>query len=168
MFAIFHFITNRVCTVTCIIGVCTIINKAGKLCKIIDENKVDGYKIGFDKIMLESIDDINKSVDSVIYISMSLHKILFISYDILSGNKVIKKDKDGKVILINKNKLNQDYKNKINELSEKVKLYEKELNHIKTNNTEENTESTYSDVSEDEKSDSDNSNDENKKEFTLE
>ena len=153
---------------TSCIGVITIVNKIGKFCKIIDENKKDGFKLGFDALMLDSIDEINKCVESVSTITNNLNKILFILYDITVGNKFIKKDKDGKIIICNKSKVFNGYKNKIDELSSKVKKYQEELTKIKSNkknnsNTENNeltndsessdvvseNDSTYSDVSSD-------------------
>lgn len=147
MLAIIHLITNSIFTVTSIIGVVTIINKIGKLCKVIDENKKDGYKIGFDKLMLDSIDEMNRCVDSVSFIAIGANKIFFISYDIVTGNKFIKKDKDGKIIICTKTKLDSSYKTKINELNSRVKKYQDELNKIKKDNTSPN--STCSEVSDD-------------------
>ena len=163
MIAIIHLLVNSFMIGTSCIGVITIINKVGKLCKFIDENRKDGFKIGFDALMLDSVDEINKCVESVGSITHNLNKILFILYDISVGNKCIKKDKDGKIIILNKSKIFDGYKNKIDELSNRVKKYQEELNKIKcdkknNSKTEEtdsspensNTESdsTYSDISE--------------------
>ena len=155
MLAIIHLITNSIFTVTSIIGIVTIINKFGILCKIIDENKNDGYKLGFDKLMLDSIDEINRCVDSITFISVRINKIFVISYDIIIGNKFIKKDKGGKVIICTKSNLDSSYKTKINELNSRVKKYQDELNKIKKNKIENDgpsnnsSNSTYSDVSDD-------------------
>lgn len=155
MLAIIHLITNSIFTVTSIIGIVTIINKFGVLCKVIDENKKDGYKIGFDKLMLDSIDEINRCVDSVTFIAVGANKIFVISYDIITGNKFIKKDKDGKIIICTKSKLDSSYKTKINELNSRVKKYQDELHKIKKNKVEKDgslnssSNSTYSNVSDD-------------------
>ena len=155
MLAIIHLITNSIFTVTSIIGIVTIINKFGILCKVIDENKNDGYKLGFDKLMLDSIDEINRCVDSITFIAVGINKIFVISYDIMIGNKFIKKDKDGKIIICTKTKLDSSYKTKINELNSRVKKYQDELNKIKKNKIENDrssnnsSNSTYSDVSDD-------------------
>lgn len=93
MSAIFNLLANILMTGTSIIGVATIINKVGKFCKIVDENKKDGFKIGFDTVMLESINDINNCVESISTISNNSTKIACILYDILVGNKYIKKIK---------------------------------------------------------------------------
>ena len=133
MSAIFNLLANIVITGTSIIGFGTIINKIGKFCKIIEENKKDGFKLGFDSVMLESINDMNNCVESVSTISTNLNKIIFIIYDLSIGNKFIKKDKDGKIIVCNKLKVYSGFKEKINELNSKVKKYEQELSKIKKN-----------------------------------
>jgi hypothetical protein len=179
MSAIFNLLANILMTGTSIIGVATIINKVGKFCKIVDENKKDGFKIGFDTIMLESINDINNCVESITTISNNSSKILFILYDITVGNKYVKKDKDGKIIICSKLKVYSGFKDKIQELNSKVKKYQDELTKLKknkkTNNDEEKddndknensdessdelsikNENTYSDVSSDSDEESDN------------
>ena len=189
MSAIFNLLANVLMTGTSIIGIATIINKVGKFCKIVDENKKDGFKIGFDTVMLESINDINNCVESISTISNNSTKIACILYDILVGNKYIKKDKDGKVIICSKLKVYSGFKDKINELNTKVKKYQEELSKLKTNKetkeTKENNDlkndessdnssnSDYSEVSSDDESDyeSKKDNDKNKNnndEFYLE
>ena len=178
MSAIFNLLGNILMTGTSIIGIATIINKVGKFCKIVDENKKDGFKIGFDTIMLESINDINNCVESISTISNNSSKILCILYDISVGNKYVKKDKDGKIIICSKLKVYSGFKDKIEELNSKVKKYQDELTKLKKNKKTKNdgekddedsddscdeleessikNENTYSDVSSDEESDSDN------------
>ena len=133
MSAIFNLLANILMTGTSIIGVATIINKVGKFCKIVDENKKDGFKIGFDTIMLESINDINNCVESISTISNNSSKILCILYDISVGNKYVKKDKDGKIIICSKLKVYSGFKDKIEELNSKVKKYQDELTKLKKN-----------------------------------
>jgi hypothetical protein len=193
MSAIFNLLANILMTGTSIIGVATIINKAGKFCKILDENKKDGFKIGFDTIMLESINDINNCVEAISTLSNNSTKIACILYDILVGNKYIKKDKDGKIIICSKLKVYSGFKDKIQELNSKVKKYQEELTKLKKNKKDVNEdkdlsvndsesekssvkeENTYSDVSSDDElsEDSDNDDKNNKKknnndEFYLE
>lgn len=81
--------------------------------------------------MIDSIDELNKCVESISIISGNIGKICIIIYDISVGNKFIKKDKNGKIIICNKSKLYSGYKDKIDELKNKVKKYEKELKKIK-------------------------------------
>lgn len=187
MSAIFNLLANILMTGTSIIGIATIINKVGKFCKIVDENKKDGFKIGFDTIMLESINDINNCVESISTISNNSSKILCILYDISVGNKYVKKDKDGKIIICSKLKVYSGFKNKIEELNSKVKKYQDELTKLKKNKKTSNNgekddedldnscneseessiknENTYSDVSSDsdEELDSDNNQRKNSK-----
>ncbi len=116
-----------------VIGVGTVIIKVGNFFKVIEENKEDSFKKGFDKIMLESIEEMNTCVESISIITNNFNKIFFTLYDIVVGNKYIKKDKNGKIIICTKTKLYSGFKNKIEELNSKVKKYQNELNKIKKN-----------------------------------
>jgi len=171
MLAILNLLSNIITTTFTCVGIATFINKTGKFFKIIEENKIDGFKKGFDTIVLESIDDINKCVESISLIANNTNRMVFILYDITLGNKIIKKDKDGKIIICNKSKIYSGFKEKINELTSKVKKYKEELSKIKnddkniTLDSDEEGNESYSEVS----SDSDNNEDEKKDdEFFLE
>jgi hypothetical protein len=146
-FAILNLISNTLMTGFACIGIGTVINKLGKFFKIIDEHKNDGFKSAFDSIMLDTIDEGNKCVESVTLITRNLTNIVFIMYDIIVGNKFIKKDKDGKIIICDKSKLDLGYKSKIDELNLKVKKYQEELNKIKHNIKTSDSESSSSDSS---------------------
>jgi len=130
-FAIINLLSNVFMTGFAFIGIGTAINKIGKFFKVIDENKENGFKIGFDAIMLDSIEEMNRCIESISIITNNCNKIFFIVYDISVGNKYIKKDKEGKIIICNKSKIFSGYKDKIEELSGKVKKYQQELNKIK-------------------------------------
>ena len=130
-FAILNLVSNTLMTGFACIGIGTVINKLGKFFKIIDEHKKDGFKSAFDSIMLDTIDEGNRCVESVTVITRNLSKIVFIVYDISVGNKFVKKDKDGKIVICNLSKLHSGYKSKIDELNTKVKKYQEELNKIK-------------------------------------
>ena len=141
------------------IGIGTVINKVGKFCKIIEENKKDSFKAGFDSIMIDSVEELNRCVESVSLITNNTYKIVLLMFDISTGNKFIKKDKDGKIIICNKSKMVSGYKDKISELSSKVKKYEEELNKINKNPTNKqhsknkNDDDSLSDSSSDDSSD---------------
>jgi hypothetical protein len=174
--AILSLVTNSLISGFAIIGIGTFINKVGKFFKVIEESSNDGYKKGFDAIMIDSMDEMNRCVESINLITINFNKIIITIYDIVIGNKYIKKDKDGKIIICNKSKVYSGFKDKIEELSTKVKRYENELKKFKSSNNSDETENklnnddddkkslisedTYSSVSED--SDSDSSIDESK------
>ncbi len=131
MIAIINLLTNIFITGTSIIGCATIINKIGKFCKTIEENN-DGYKLAFDTFMMDSIDEMNRCVESINTIGVNVNNITFIVYDIVVGNKKIKKNKDGKLIICSEAKIYSGYKDKIDELKSKVKKYENELKKMKS------------------------------------
>ena len=131
-FAILSLISNTLVTSLACVGIATVVNKVGKFFKITEEHKNDGFKAGFDSIMIDSIDELNKCVESLTIISSNIGKICIVVYDITMGNKFIKKDKNGKIIICNKTKLYSGYKDKIDELTSKVKKYENELKKMKT------------------------------------
>lgn len=129
--AILSLITNSFISGLAFIGAGTIINKLGKFFKIIEGSSDDGYRIAFDTIMVESIDELNSCVESTGRITTNFHKIFFILYDISIGNKFIKKNKDGKLVICTKSKIYNGYKDKIEELNDRVKKYQDELNNMK-------------------------------------
>ena len=178
MSAIINLVGNIIFTGTSIIGIATIINKVGKFFKVVDQNNDnDGFKKGFDIFMLDSIEEINSCVESVSTIANNINKISLIIYDISLGNKYIKKDKDGKIILCNKSKV---FKDKINELTSKLKKYEDQLSNMKKNketttkekekddNSSVASDETYSDVSDDSSVSVDDEEEKKDEQFTLE
>lgn len=134
---IFSLLTNIFFSGLAVIGGCTVINKFGKFFMVIENEKKDGYKKGFDVIMVDSIDEINRCVESAGIISNTCGKIIVTVYDISMGNKVIRKNKEGKIIITEKTAVVNNYKNKLDVLNNKVKHYEEELKKMK--NTKEKT-----------------------------
>jgi hypothetical protein len=158
MYAILNLVSNTIMTGFAFVGIGTVIIKVGSFFKIIEENKEDGFKKGFDAIMLESIDEVNTCVESLSIITSNFNKIFFTIYDILIGNKFIKKDKDGKIIICNKTKLYSGFKDKIEELNNKVKKYQQELNKIKKDDKDDkkNKDDNDNDNENDDNDDNDN------------
>jgi len=113
------------------IGLITVINKAGHFLKTMEEEKKDSYKKAFDKFMIETIDEINFSIDSLKLISKHTLKNGKLLFDLASGNKCIKKDKDGNIIVSEKSKLTEEYKEKIEHLYTKLKKYQNEVKKYK-------------------------------------
>ena len=122
-----------------IIGTITVINKAGHFLKTMEEEKKDSYKKAFDKFMIETIDEINFSIDSLKLISKHTLKNGKLLFDLASGNKCIKKDKDGNIIVSEKSKLTEEYKEKIEHLYTKLKKYQNEVKKYKNNDESKET-----------------------------
>ena len=120
-----------------IIGTITVINKAGHFLKNMEEEK---YKKAFDKFMIETIDEINFSIDSLKLISKYTLKNAKLLFDLASGNKCIKKDKDGNIVVSEKSKLTEEYKEKIEHLYTKLKKYQNEVKKYKDNDKSEDKE----------------------------
>ena len=76
-------------------------------------------------------------------------------WELMIGEKFIKKTKDGKIIVDDKNVIFDDYKNKIANLNNKVKSYKQLLkdsnmdNEIDSDSGEESEESTEEEISAD-------------------
>lgn len=124
-----------------IVGTITVINKAGHFLKTMEEETKDAYKKAFDKFMIETIDEINFSVDSLKLISKHTLKNSKLLFDLVLGNKCIKKDKDGNIIVSDKSKLTEEYKEKIEHLYTKLKKYEKEVKKYKNSKDKPNEDS---------------------------
>ncbi len=125
--AIFHLLTNALYTGCAIVGVGTIINKAGKFFKIVEEEKEDGFRKAFDTTMCESIQDMNQLFDSISMISTNSVKSTILFYEIMVGNKCIQKNKEGKIVIVDGPRVVESYKGKVDELTKKLKKYEEEL-----------------------------------------
>jgi hypothetical protein len=138
-----------------IIGSLTVVNKAGHFLKRMETEEKDAYKKAFDKLMIETIDEINFSIDSIGIISKHTYKNIKLLFDILYGNKCIKKDKDGKIIISDKSKLNKEYEEKIEHLYTKLKKYQNEVKKYK--NSDNNSESKNSDDNDSKKKSNNNS-----------
>lgn len=149
-----------------IIGAITVVNKTGNFIKTMEEEKTDSYKKAFDKFMVQSIDEINFSIDSIGLISKHTIKNSKLLFDIVSGNKSIKKDKDGKIIVSDKSKINEEeYKEKIEHLYNKMKKYQNEIKKIKEVSEKKNDKKRDDEEEDDDETSDSSSDDENEDEL---
>ena len=109
-----------------VLGVGTAINKTGDFFKILEKENDDNFKRAFDKVAGDFVDDFGRSFESLNLISGNVSKIMILFWELLIGEKFIKKTKDGKIIVDDKNVIFSDYKNKIENLNSKINDY-KEL-----------------------------------------
>ena len=110
------------------------INKAGNFFKILEEENDDNFKKAFDKVTSDMINDFNNSFVSLNLISGNVSKLFIIFYELMIGEKFLKKTKDGKLIVDDKNALFDNYENKIESLNEKIKVYKNKLKELNENN----------------------------------
>ena len=106
-----------------ILGVGTAINKSGDFFKILESENNDNFKKAFDKVAGDFVDDFGKSFESLNLITGNISKLFILFWELMIGEKFIKKTKDGKIIVDDKNIIFDDYKNKINLLNDKIKNY---------------------------------------------
>jgi hypothetical protein len=109
-----------------LIGFGTVLNKLGDFFKIIEEEEKDNFKKAFDKITNDSIGEFNKCFISTHIVISRLIKLASISYDLVTGEKVIKKNKDGNIIICDKSAIMEKYESKIEALESKINKF-KEL-----------------------------------------
>jgi hypothetical protein len=152
-------ITSTSIFVISTIGFITVINKTGHFLQNMEEEK---YKKAFDKFMIETIHEINFSIDSLKLISKHTLKNSKLLFDLVSGNKCIKKDKDGNIIVSEKSKLTEEYKEKIEHLYTKLKKYQNEVKKYKNSD-----ESNDNDKTEDKEKKNDNESDKGKNKNTT-
>jgi len=110
-----------------LLGVGTAINKTGNFFKILEEENDDNFKKAFDKVAGDFVDDFGKSFESLNLISGNISKLMLLFWELMIGEKFIKKTKDGKIIVDDKNIIFDDYKNKIANLNTKIKNYREML-----------------------------------------
>ncbi len=154
----FHLIANGIFTGLAIIGFATISNKVGKFIKTYESEKDEHFKNAFDKSMNETISDVHSCIESVSVITNGITKASSVGIDLFTGKKVITKKK-GKIAIVEQSKAE---KQKIDELSQKLKKYESEIKKLKKK--KQKKEDEEDDVS----SVSSLSDDEGEKEYTLE
>ena len=106
-----------------LIGFGTVLNKLGDFFKIIEEEEKDNFKKAFDKITNESISEFNKCFLSTHIVISRFIKLLTISYDLITGEKIIKKNKDGNIIICDKSALMEKYESKIEALESKINKF---------------------------------------------
>ncbi len=125
--AIFNIMSSSIITGLICVGAGTMIHKIGSILKTVEEEPKDGYKKAFDKTMIQTVEEFNFCIDSVKLILKTTTKSGLLLTDIVTGNKVVQKDKDGKLFIRERSKLYGQYENTIEELSSKVKQYQEEL-----------------------------------------
>lgn len=114
-----------------ILGFGTAVNKLGDFFKVLEEEQNDNFKKGFDKISSDLVKDFNNSFVSFNLISSNVSKMAVLSYELMIGEKYIKKTKEGKIVLQDKTLTLDNYEEKIGKLNEKVKSYKDLLKNMK-------------------------------------
>lgn len=131
MSAIYNIVANSFFTSLAIVGAGTIIAKMGVFLKTYEEEKEDAYRKAFDKTMTQTVDEVSFCIDSVKKIATTTTKASSLASEIAMGTKIIQKDKNGKIIIQDRGKVDHQYKNTIDDLNQKVKKYQEELEKMK-------------------------------------
>ena len=116
------------------LGTGCFINKSGDFFKVLSEESDDNFKRAFDHITNDLMEDFSKTFVSMNLITNNVSKIMILAYELMIGEKIIKKTKDGKIMINDKNIIFDNYENKISKLSEKVKNYDNILENMKNEN----------------------------------
>ena len=149
-YALIGLMINSFYTMLLLLGLGTAINKSGKFFKILEDEEKDNFKKAFDIITSDFIEEFNNSFVSVHLISSNISKIVILFWELIIGDKYIKKTDDGKIIVTDKSEMFDDYKNKINDLNNKIKKYEEKIKEkMKENNDNEFEISSNEDDNED-------------------
>lgn len=122
-YAIFGLLYSTMSSLLLIMGTGCAINKAGDFFKLLEEESEDNFKKAFDKVTGDLVTDFNNSFVSLNLISSNVSKLLVIFYELMIGEKFIKKTKDGKIVVDDKNAIFDNYENKIGLLNEKIKKF---------------------------------------------
>ena len=146
-----------------LIGFGTILNKLGDFFKIIEEEEKDNFKKAFDKLTNDSISEFNKCFLSTHIIISRFAKLVSISYDLITGQKVIKKNKDGNIVICDKNTMMEKYESKIEELESKINKFKE----LAKNNNNLNLELSDEDDNDEDEEDDDEDKDNDTEKETL-
>ena len=150
-----------------LIGFGTILNKLGDFFKIIEEEEKDNFKKAFDKLTNDSISEFNKCFLSTHIIISRFAKLVSISYDLITGQKVIKKNKDGNIVICDKNTMMEKYESKIEELESKINKFKELAKNNNNLNLELSDEDDNDEDEEDDDEDKDEDEDKDNEKETL-
>ena len=113
IFLIFELLYTTLFSGFFLIGFGTTINRMGDFLKMLEIEENDNFSKAFDKLTNDVMSEFNKFfTSSHIVISKSM-KIINISYELFTGEKVIKKSKEGNIIISDKSALMEKYESKI-------------------------------------------------------
>ena len=157
-YALFGLLYSTMSSLLLIMGTGCAINKAGDFFKLLEEESEDNFKKAFDKVAGDLVNDFNNSFVSLNLISSNVSKLAIIFYELMIGEKFIKKTKDGKIIVDDKNAIFDNYENKIGVLNEKIKKFKSIL---KETNKDNMLELELSDDEENEQDDNEEEDEEN-------
>jgi hypothetical protein len=133
-YAIFGLFYSTISSFLLMLGTGCFINKSGDFFKVLSEESDDNFKRAFDHITNDLMEDFSKTFVSMNLITNNVSKIMILAYELMIGEKIIKKTKDGKIMINDKNIIFDNYENKISKLSEKVKNYKNILENMKNEN----------------------------------
>ena len=133
-YALFGLLYSTMSSLLLIMGTGCAINKAGDFFKLLEEESDDNFKKAFDKVAGDLVNDFNNSFVSLNLISSNVSKLAIIFYELMIGEKFIKKTKDGKIIVDDKNAIFDNYENKIGVLNEKIKKFKSILKETNKDN----------------------------------
>jgi len=162
-YALFGLLYSTMSSLLLIMGTGCAINKAGNFFKLLEEESDDNFKKAFDKVAGDLVNDFNNSFVSLNLISSNVSKLAIIFYELMIGEKFIKKTKDGKIIVDDKNAIFDNYENKIGVLNEKIKKFKSILKETNKDNMldfelSDDEEENEQDDEENEEEDEENSN----------
>lgn len=162
-YALFGLLYSTMSSLLLIMGTGCAVNKAGDFFKLLEEESEDNFKKAFDKVAGDLVNDFNNSFVSLNLISSNVSKLAIIFYELMIGEKFIKKTKDGKIIVDDKNAIFDNYENKIGVLNEKIKKFKSILKETNKDNMLElelsdDDEENEQDNNENEEEDEENSN----------
>jgi len=162
-YALFGLLYSTMSSLLLIMGTGCAINKAGDFFKLLEEESDDNFKKAFDKVAGDLVNDFNNSFVSLNLISSNVSKLAIIFYELMIGEKFIKKTKDGKIIVDDKNAIFDNYENKIGVLNEKIKKFKSILKETNKDNMldfelSDDEEENEQDDEENEEEDEENSN----------
>ncbi len=134
-YPLFGLLYSTTSSLLLMLGTGCAINKLGDFFKVLENEDSDNFKKAFDKVAGDMVNDFNNSFVSLNLISHNVSKNAIIFYELMIGEKFIKKTKDGKIIVDDKNSIFNNYENKIGALNEKLKDYKDILKKMNKDNT---------------------------------
>ena len=126
IFLIFELLYTTLFAGFFLIGFGTTINRIGDFLKMLETEDTNNFSKAFDKLTNDVMSEFNNFfTSSHIVISKSM-KLMNIAYELFTGEKVIKKSKDGNIIISDKSALMEKYESKIETLEKKISQFKEQ------------------------------------------
>lgn len=126
IFLIFELLYTTLFSGFFLIGFGSTINRAGDFLKMLETEEEENFSKAFDKLTNDVINEFNNFFTSSHLVISKSMKLINVAYELFTGEKVIKKTKEGNIIISDKSILMEKYELKIEALEKKISKFKEQ------------------------------------------